>query len=222
MSTIYLKNRSTGKMAVLPRARRSSLVRLRTVGINQLRAFFLVVASTPGLWGAQAASLPSSAACRRDRVRQAAEHRRQAACAPRKRSTGTMPVSLTAKMAALLLFPLGAAEQRQDEQVCQDINGTSGEHDQTEALRRWKIGQHENGKTSGDDYVGIDNATPLFLACFHPGVPVFLSIALRAANPEDKMDHRVDRDPDADIASRRRNHVHRDAQPTDPAKHTER
>ena len=30
----------TAKMAVLPRARRSSLVRLRTVGINQLRAFF--------------------------------------------------------------------------------------------------------------------------------------------------------------------------------------
>src|SRR5437764_5094093 len=35
--------------------------------------------------GAQAASLHSSAACRRNRVRQAAEHRRQAACAPRRR-----------------------------------------------------------------------------------------------------------------------------------------
>src|SRR6266567_4378465 len=104
---------------------------------------------------------------------------------------------------SLFPFPLGAAEQRQDEQVCQNVNDTTGEHHQTEPLRRRKIGQHENGKNGGDDHVRIDNTTPLFFACSHPGCPAFLSVALRAANPENKMDHRIDRDSDADIGSRR-------------------
>src|SRR5438552_8872002 len=122
----------------------------------------------------------------------------------------------------LLLFPLGAAEQWQDEQVRQDVNDTAGEHHQTEPLRRWKIGQHENSKTGGEDHVGINNAAPLFLASGHPGCPAFLSVTLRAANPENKMDHRVDRDPDADIGGWRGDHIHRHAQPANPAKHAER
>src|SRR5438094_2598057 len=137
-------------------------------------------------------------------------------------STGKMSVGTTAKMAVLLPFPLSAAEQWQDEQVCEDVNDTTGEHHQTEPLRRWKIGQHENGKTGGEDHVGIDNAAPLILARSHPGCPAFLSVALRAANPENKMDHRVDRDPDADIGGWRGEHIHRHAQPANPAQHAER
>jgi len=45
----------TAKMAVLLQARRSSLVRLRTVGINQLRALFGSYLPRKKLWGARAA-----------------------------------------------------------------------------------------------------------------------------------------------------------------------
>src|SRR5438067_12432500 len=102
-------------------------------------------------------------------------------------STGKMPVGTTAKMAVLLPFPVSATEQWQDEQVCQDVNDTTGEHHQTEPLRRWKNGQHENGKTGCEDHVGIDHVAALFLPPSHPVRPAFLSVALRAA----KLQHKV-------------------------------
>ena len=51
----------------------------------------------------------------------------------------------------LSLFQLRAAEQRQDEQVCQDVDDATGKDDETEALGRRKIGQYEDGKASGED-----------------------------------------------------------------------
>src|SRR5438552_5496718 len=109
----------------------------------------------------------------------------------------------------LLLLPLSATEQRQYEQVCQDVNDTAGKHDHTETLRRRKIGERENGKASGENHVRIDDPAPLFFARGHPRWPAFLSVALRTANTKNKVNHRVDRDADADIGGRRRDDVHR-------------
>src|SRR5205814_860145 len=67
---------------------------------------------------------------------------------PRKLSGLAPPPRWLCYRRRLLLFPLGAAEQRQDEQVCQDVNDTAGEHHQNEPLRWLKIGQHEHGETS--------------------------------------------------------------------------
>ena len=42
--------------------------------------------------------------------------------------------------ALLCLFPLGAAQQGQDEQIGQDVDDTAAEHNQTKTLRWRKIG----------------------------------------------------------------------------------
>src|SRR6266700_184503 len=120
-----------------------------------------------------------------------------------------------------LLFPLSATEQRQYKQVCQDVDDQPSEHDHTETLRRRKIGEHENGKARGEDHVRVDNPAPLFFASGHPSWPAFLSIASRAANAKDKMNHRVDGYADANVRGRRRDDIHRYMQPADAAKHAE-
>src|SRR5206468_2566928 len=82
----------------------------------------------------------------------------------------------------LFLFPLRATKKWQDKQVRQDIDNQAGEHDQPEALGGWKIGQNENCKTGPNDYIRINDSTPLFFAPGHPGRPAVLAIALRATD----------------------------------------
>src|SRR5437667_5746154 len=117
---------------------------------------------------------------------------------------------------------MGTTEQGQDEQVCQDVDDTPGEDDETEALRRRKIGEQENGKARGDDHVRIDDAAPLFFAPKDPGRPAFLALALRAPDAKDKMNHRVDGDADADVCRWRGNDVYRHMEPADAAEHRQR
>jgi hypothetical protein len=111
-----------------------------------------------------------------------------ATCSRRRRSAclyGKAP--LTSKCFRLTFFQLRAAEERQDEQICQNIDDTTGQHHQTETLRRRKIRKHENGKACGNDHVRIDDPAPLFFAGGNPGLPAFLSVALRPADAKDKV-----------------------------------
>src|SRR6266702_6018154 len=99
------------------------------------------------------------------------------------------PCDQIAAASSNALFQWRATEQRQYKQICQDIDDAASKNDQAEALRRWKIRQHENGEAGGDDYIRINNPAPLFFARRHPRSPTFFSVALRAADAEDEMNH---------------------------------
>src|SRR6266496_3490093 len=107
------------------------------------------------------------------------------------------------------LFQRRATEQWQDKKICEDIDDASRQDHKAETLRRRKIRQHKDSKSCGDDHVGINNSAPLFFASNYPGVPAFLSVALRSTDPENEMNHRIDRNADADVRGRRRDNVHR-------------
>src|SRR5437764_2229345 len=122
----------------------------------------------------------------------------------------------------LILFPLRASQERQHEQISQNIDDTPGQNNQTKTLCWRKIRQDENGKAGGNDHVRIDDPAPLFFARRHPSGPPFFSVALRATNTKNKMNHRINRNTNADVRSWRRDDIHRYMEPTDTTKHAQR
>src|SRR5205814_6651705 len=82
----------------------SAVQAVLAVAVNQLKAHCFKFNIAQRFRGARAATQPSSAACRRDRVRQAAEHRRQAACAPQKDQRARCPLAPQPRRPCYFLF----------------------------------------------------------------------------------------------------------------------
>src|SRR5213079_2362146 len=84
----------------------SAVQAVLAVAVNQLKAHCFKFNIAQRFRGARAATQPSSAACRRDRVRQAAEHCRQGACAPQKDQRARCPLAPQPRWLCYLFFHL--------------------------------------------------------------------------------------------------------------------
>ena len=102
----------------------------------------------------------------------------------------------------------GTSQDGENEKICQDIDNSTGEDDETKPLSWREARKSENRKTGTNDDIRENDPSPLLLTTLYPCRPSLLARVLRASHCKYQMNHRINRHSDANIRRGRGNNIH--------------